>query len=142
ARLVVCSLLGIALNMGLYLEGVMRTSVVHTGLLVVQIPVFTYAVACLARVEKPEPARVLGIGVALGGAIALVLERAPESEGGGSALGNVLLVANCLSYAVYLVLARGLLQRFPTLVVMAWVFWFSLPVVPLVFATTPAWPAE
>src|SRR5262245_46743252 len=45
-RLAVCAVLGIVLNMGLYLEGVARASVVHTGLLVVQIPVFTYAVAC------------------------------------------------------------------------------------------------
>ncbi len=141
-RLVVCSLLGISLNMGLYLEGVQRSSVVHIGLLVVQIPVFTYAVACVARVERPERLRVLGIAIALAGAMLLVLERAPDGGASGSRLGNLLVVANCLSYAVYLVLARALLQRFPTLVVLAWLFWLALPVVPLVFATHGAWPAE
>jgi len=145
-RLALCGVLGIALNMWLYMEGVQRTNVVHVGLLVVQIPVFTYALACLARIERAQRWRVLGIAVALCGAIVLVLERAPDHRGESSALGNLLVVANCFSYAIYLVLARGLLQRYPTLVVVAWVFWLSLPAVPLFFfaggAGVPAWPAE
>jgi drug/metabolite transporter (DMT)-like permease len=127
--------------MWLYMEGVARTSALHTGLLVVQIPVFTYAVACLARAERAERRRVLGIAVALAGALVIVLERTGTSGGGGSLLGNLLIVANCLSYAVYLVLARGLLQRFPTLVVIAWIFWCSLPAVPFLFLAGPVWPA-
>jgi drug/metabolite transporter (DMT)-like permease len=138
-RLLLCAALGIVLNMWLYLEGVARTSALHTGLLVVQIPVFTYAVACLARVERAEPRRVLGIAVALLGAVTIVCQRA-GGAGAGGRIGNVLLVLNCLSYAVYLVLARGLLQRFPTLVVIAWVFWLSLAGVPFLFAAGPLWP--
>jgi drug/metabolite transporter (DMT)-like permease len=141
-RLALCALLGIALNMWLYLEGVTRASVVHTGLLVTQIPVFTYAVACLARVERVQLRRVSGIALALCGALLLVLERAPAQGSGGSALGNLLLVSNCLSYAIYLVLARGLLQRFPTLVVIAWVFWCALAAVPFLLWGVAPWPAE
>jgi drug/metabolite transporter (DMT)-like permease len=139
-RLALCALLGIPLNMWLYMEGVKRTSALHTGLLVVQIPVFTYAVACLARAERARARRVLGIAVALAGAGVIVFERSADAAGGGSSLGNALIVANCLSYAVYLVLARGLLQRFPTLVVIAWVFWLSLPAVGLLFLGGPIWP--
>jgi drug/metabolite transporter (DMT)-like permease len=140
-RLALCALLGIPLNMWLYMEGVQRTSALHTGLLVVQIPVFTYAIACLARAERAERRRLVGIGVALAGALVIVLERAPEGGGGGSRLGNVLIVLNCLSYALYLVLARGILQRFPTLVVITWLFWLSVPAVPLLFAGGPLWPS-
>lgn len=139
-RLALCGLLGIVLNMWGYLEGVARTSAVHAGLLVVQIPVFTYAIACLVRAERPEVRRVLGIVVALAGALVLVFERSPPGAGGGATLGNVLILLNCLAYSGYLVLARGVLGRFPTLVVMAWVFWFSLPVVPLLFQGVPVWP--
>lgn len=141
-RILGCSLLGIALNMWLYMEGVQRTSVVHTGLLVVQIPVFTYAFACLLGKERARPRRMAGIAVALAGAMLLVFERHGGGEGGGSTRGNLLLVANCGSYALYLVLARELLKRFPTLVVIAWMFAASLLAVPLLLAAGPAWPAE
>jgi drug/metabolite transporter (DMT)-like permease len=142
-RLVLCAALGIALNMWLYLEGVERTGALHAGLLVVTIPVFTYAIACLARIEKPRPRRVLGIVLALAGAVVLVLERAPAGAGsGGDATGNLLIVTNCLAYSAYLVIARGLLLRHPTLVVMTWVFWLSLPSVPLFFAGGHVWPDD
>jgi drug/metabolite transporter (DMT)-like permease len=141
-RLALCALLGIALNMWLYLEGVTRASVVHTGLLVTQIPVFTYAVACLAGAERVQLRRVCGIALALGGALLLVLARTPAGGPEGSALGNLLLVSNCLAYAIYLVLARGLLQRFPTLVVIAWVFWCALPALPFLLRGVAPWPEE
>jgi len=142
ARILGCSVLGIALNMWLYMEGVQRTSVVHTGLLVVQIPVFTYAFACLLGKERARPRRMAGIALALAGAMLLVFARHGGGEGSGSTRGNLLLVANCASYALFLVLARELLKRFPTLVVIAWMFAASLLAVPLLLATGPAWPAE
>jgi len=142
ARILGCSLLGIALNMWLYMEGVQRTSVVHTGLLVVQIPVFTYAFACLLGRERARARRVLGIAVALGGALLLVFERHAGASASGSSAGNLLLVANCASYALYLVLARDLLGRHPTRVVVAWMFAASLVAVPLLLWGEPAWPAQ
>ena len=141
-RILLCSLLGIALNMWLYMEGVQRTSVVHTGLLVVQIPVFTYAFACLLGRERARPRRVAGIAVALVGALVLVLARHGGSGSGSSRLGNLLLVANCASYALYLVLARDFLTRKPTLVVVTWMFAASLVAVPFLLWGGPAWPAE
>lgn len=141
-RLVVCALLGIVLNMWLYLEGVERTGALHAGLLVVTIPVFTYAIACLAGIEHPRPRPVLGIALALAGAVVLVLERAPAgaTASGGDALGDALIVTNCLAYSAYLVVARALLLRKPAFVVMAWLFWVSLPSVPLFFAGRDPWP--
>jgi drug/metabolite transporter (DMT)-like permease len=143
-RLAACALLGIVLNMWLFLEGVERTGALHAGLIVVTIPVFTYALACLAGIERARPRRVLGIALALAGALVLVLERAPVLAGavadsGGSATGNLLIVTNCLAYSGYLVVVRALLLRHPTFVVMAWIFWLSLPSVPFLLAGG-AWP--
>jgi len=140
-RLAWCAFLGIVGNMWGYLEGVQRTSATHAGLLVVQIPVFTYAIACLSGHERPVARRVLGIGLALVGAVLLVLESG-ASGGTSGLLGNGLILANCLAYSGYLVVARGILGRFPTLVVLAWIFFFSLPAVPLLFLGVPVWPAE
>jgi drug/metabolite transporter (DMT)-like permease len=142
ARIFLCSLLGIALNMWLYMEGVQRTSVVHTGLLVVQIPVFTYAFACLLGREAPRARRLVGIALALLGAMLLVFERHGDAHGGGNTRGNLLLLANCSSYALYLVLARDFLKRHPTLVVITWMFAASLAAVPLLLWGGPVWPAE
>jgi drug/metabolite transporter (DMT)-like permease len=149
ARLALCALLGIVLNQVLALEGIARTSVVHAGLLMTLIPVFTYALATLVGQERLRGERIFGIALAMGGAATLVLWRAgPAQPGEDPLLGNVLIVANCLSYAGFLVLARPLLTRIAPLALIGWVFLLSLWTVPLVGAgvellpeglTTRAW---
>lgn len=132
-RLFVAGVLGVSANMALAGEGMSRTSVLSAGLLVTQIPVFTYAVAVLCAQERVQARRALGIAVALSGAALLVVARGSGSSPLGiSRLGPLLMVANCIAYAIYLVLARELLARIPLLVVIAWVFLLSLPTLPFV----------
>lgn len=133
-RFALCALLGIAVNQVCALEGFARTSAVNAGLLFTLIPVFTYAVALIARQERFVFRRAIGIGIALCGATLLVLWR----SGGGDAeypeqlAGNLLIVLNCISYAAYLVLARPLLKRYSPLTVTMWIFVLSLWTLPLI----------
>jgi drug/metabolite transporter (DMT)-like permease len=142
-RLWACALLGVAANQALFLEGVRRSSVVNAGLFVTTIPVLTYAFAVLARQERLALGRALGILLGLAGALLLVLERPLEPAlAHEHRLGNLLLVANCACYAWYLVLARALLARLPSLVLIAWVFACSLAAVPFLAGDEPLLPAR
>lgn len=128
-RLVLCSLLGVALNQGLFLEGLSRTKAVNTGLITCIIPVATYAFAVLLRQEQHDLRRSLGILLAIAGTVPLL------TEGGGTvlegdSLGVVLVLSNSLCFSAYLVLSKPLLLRLPTLVVIAWVYVLSLPATP------------
>jgi drug/metabolite transporter (DMT)-like permease len=129
ARLVACAYLGVAVNMTLFLEGLQRSTATNAGFLVPLIPVFTFAVALLVRQERFQPLRALGIAIALGGTLLLALEERPEL-GGAYVTGNLLMVANCFCYAVYLVIVRPLLARHPPIVVLAWLFLLSVPALP------------
>ena len=141
------AVLGIVLNQGLFLEGLRRSTPMNAGLVICLIPVFTYAVAVVLGKERLRGARVLGVAVALGGAVPLFL------SGGGDlsaqhAVGNLLMAGNALCYAVYLVLSKPLLQRMPPLVLVAWIYVLSVPFLPVFFvgeslapnsASTDAW---
>jgi drug/metabolite transporter (DMT)-like permease len=143
ARLFACALLGIVANQLFALEGTARTAAVHAGILFTLIPVFTYAVAVGVRQERYASHRVLGIGVALVGVVLLVLARG----GGGAArapaplLGDLLIVGNCLSYAIFLVLARPILFHTPSIVVVAWCFLLSFVALPFLARGVDLWPA-
>lgn len=130
ARLQVCSLLGVVLNMVLYLEGLQRSTAVHAGLLVTTIPVFTFAVAVAARQERFEPARGAGILLAFVGVALIFLQKGPEFSAGTRA-GDLLMTVNAACYSVFLVAVRPLLRSYPPLVVIAWVFALSLWTVPI-----------
>ncbi|HED65452.1 MAG TPA: DMT family transporter [Planctomycetes bacterium] len=134
-RLALCAALGVVANQVLALEGVARTSATQAGILFTLIPVFTFAVAVFLRQERPSARRAAGIGLALLGAILLVLGHGTEGADAPDPVGGALLiVANSLAYAFYLVLARDLLARIPSLVVIAWVFVLSLWAPPLMLS--------
>ncbi|MCC6408534.1 MAG: DMT family transporter [Planctomycetes bacterium] len=129
-RLVVCALFGIALNMVLFLEGLDRSTPVNAALIMPVIPVFTYVIATLLGSERFDAQRGIGIAVALTGTLVLLLQRGPDLSH-AYLFGNLLMLTNAASYAYFLVLARPLTQRYPPLVVIAWVFLLAAPTVPL-----------
>ena len=144
ARLALCGLFGVVTNQWLALEGVARSHALTAGVLMTLIPVFTYAVAIGVRQERASRRRGLGIVVALVGALGLVLGQAhlaPSAAASQPIVGSLLIVANCLSYAIYLVLARSLLTRIPPLVVIAWTFLFALLALPFLAREVELWPA-
>jgi drug/metabolite transporter (DMT)-like permease len=125
-----CAILGVALNQGLFLVGLSRSTPMNAGLVMSLIPVFTFAIAALVRQEHFALSRALGILIALAGIVPLLFANGFRGLG-TYGFGNVLMVANALCYAGFLVLAKVLTRRYPTLVVVAWAYGFSLVAVPM-----------
>jgi drug/metabolite transporter (DMT)-like permease len=115
------ALLGVVLNQMLFLEGVRRTTAVHTNILITTIPVFTLGLALLMRRERASAAKLTGIALAGVGAAYLALGRGGAAEG-ASVPGDLLIAANSLCYAGYLVLSKDLLRRYEPMTVVTWVF--------------------
>src|SRR5262249_46643917 len=108
ARLALYALFGIVLNQLLFLAGLARTSAPAAAVVRgATIPAFTVGVAVLLGRERATVWKLVGLGVALGGALVIT----GGGAGSGALLGNVLIVINCLSYAIYLVIARDVLSR-------------------------------
>lgn len=140
AWLALHAITGVVLNQGLFLAGLARSTAMNTALLICLIPVFTFTVAALTRREAFSQRRALGVVVALVAAMPLLLGRG-ASLTAEHAFGNLLLVGNMVSYAVYLVFSKRLLTRHPPLVVIAWVYALSVPWLPLFALQDPLGPA-
>lgn len=122
--LCVLSLLGIAINQTLFLLGLRLTTSLSASLLSVTIPVFTALIAVLARQERPSVRVGVGLALALGGALELTGVRSVDH-------GAALVLVNSLSYALYLVLGRSVIQRLGALTVIRWIFtWGALVFAP------------
>lgn len=131
AALAGLSLLGVVFNQLLFLKGLQLTTAVNASILVGTIPIFTLIAAVALQREHFDAKRVLGILVALGGALILLRVDAFDLSDQYN-LGNLLVVLNSLSYSFYLVLSRPFLQRYRSPVIVAWTFLLgSLVMVPL-----------
>lgn len=115
------ALLGVVLNIGLYLEGLKRTTATNAILLIATIPAFTLLIAVLLRREKASLVQVLGLALSFAGVAFLVLSKGGEL-GGASIVGDLMVAANSLCYSLYLVLSKPYLARYDSTTLIAWVF--------------------
>lgn len=123
AALAALSVLGIAANQLLFVAGLERTTATTAVVLGTSIPVFTVGIVVLARRERATAPLVGGIAIAVAGAVITIGGGALDD--GGHLTGDLLIVANSLCYAAYLVLGRPVMQRLDPLVAITWVMTFG-----------------
>jgi drug/metabolite transporter (DMT)-like permease len=120
-RMIGFAILAVVLNQTLFLSGLALTTVQTAAILITAIPVFTAAVAIGLKREHASAARIGGIALACAGAL-LVVGGEGLSGTTRSLLGALMIVANCLCYAIYLVLSKPDMARLSALTVVARMF--------------------
>lgn len=118
------SLFGVIINHLLFFKGLSLTTAVNASLLSVMIPVFTIIVSIFAGIDKLSWRKILGIILASAGVIFLIDPRR-ANFGSDTTVGNLFLILNGLSYAIYIVISKKLVSHYGALKSIAWVFLFG-----------------
>lgn len=114
----------ITANQLLFMAGLQRSTATNAAVIGATIPVFTVGVAVLLRREAATSGKLLGLAVAFLGAMTVV-GGARFDAGSRVLIGNFLMLLNSLSFSIYLVISKPLLQRYPTLPVITWTMLFG-----------------
>lgn len=109
-RVIGYAVLGVVINQYLFLSGLALTSAHVSAILMTLIPVFTLAAAIVVGRERPSLLKISGIAVAMSGALAVV-GREGFHGAEKSFAGDLLLIGNAFSYALYLVLSKRDMAR-------------------------------
>lgn len=121
-RLLLAGLLGVALNQVLFLTGLNLSTPIDASLIMTTIPMWVLVVAAFMLQEQITPAKIGGIIAGFAGASLLILGNGKIDFGSDNMLGNLMLLTNSFSYAIYLVIAKPLLLKYKPFTVMKWVF--------------------
>jgi drug/metabolite transporter (DMT)-like permease len=116
--------LGVFGNQVLFIWGLSYTTATDAAILMPSIPVFAAALAVAFGIERVGPRRLAGVALAVAGAL-VVLDPSRFSLADRATVGNLMVLANCLLYAGFLVLQRPVLERLPWRTVVAWSFLFG-----------------
>jgi drug/metabolite transporter (DMT)-like permease len=123
-RLAGLGMLGIAANQTLFLYGLRHTTAINATILVTTVPVFTVLGSVLTGREPASALKFVGIGLAALGTIYLIgpdrISLAPDV-----ALGNALIVAGMVCYAVYFLYAGSVVGRYGPITVSFYVMLFA-----------------
>ncbi len=122
ARFVCCGLTGVALNQVLFIKGLTLTSTIHASLLALVTPLLVTLFALWVLKERFTIYKALGLSLGVGGSVFLILQKEASAHASNYLLGDVLIVINAVSYAVYFILVKPLMQHYSPLHVIRWVF--------------------
>lgn len=119
-RFILCAITGVAVNQMLFVKGLTMTSTIHAALLMLSTPILISVFAFWWLKEKFSSWNAIGLLLGIGGALLLILYRDPH--GIASAKGDLLILINAISYAIYFILVKPLMTKYSPLHVIRWVF--------------------
>ncbi len=125
-RILLCALTGVAVNQLLFFKGLSLTGPINAGLMMVTNPIFVLLLTAWYFRERISWKRIAGVACGLTGAVLLIRFGPMTGNNLGDPLGDLYILLNSLSYAIYLVMVLPLMQRYHPLTVMHTVFALGL----------------
>lgn len=126
-RLLLCGFFGVALNQLLFFIGLSQSTPINGAIIMATNPVMVMLIAALFIGEKLTARRTGGITVAGIGAVLLILLSLGDAQFNSDTLtGNVFILINALSFAIFMVLSKPLMRKYSPLTIISWTFFFGI----------------
>lgn len=126
-RFILCGISGVALNQMFFIKGLTMTSTIHASLLILATPLLVTIFAWWVLKEQLTAFKAIGLSLGIGGATLLVLQKESGPYVSDHFVGDVLILLNSISYAVYFILVKPLMKSYSPLHVVRWVFTLGFP---------------
>jgi drug/metabolite transporter (DMT)-like permease len=124
--LVLGGLFGVALNQMLFFYGLNLTLPIHASLIMMSTPLLITLIAAVVLGAGMSWDKGIGLLLGIGGAVLLMTAGKDLGAVATATKGDIFVLLNAASYAVYLVIIKPLMQRYRPVIVVRWVFLFGL----------------
>lgn len=131
---------GMGLFFLLYALGLKRTSPIDSAIILTLSPVIVLLVSALFLKERVTKRKLLGVAIAMSGALLVILMQG-DNEPSGGIIGNLLVLIAATAYGCYLVYTRSFSHNYHPVVMLRWIFLFAL-LVYLPFCVEPLWQSK
>lgn len=124
------SLFGITLNQGFFVVGLSYTTPIDASVVASLTPIITMILAAFIQKEPMTGKKVIGVFMGLSGALMLILDGASAKGGsgalsGGRVIGDLFCLVAEVSFAIYYVAFKDLINRYTPVTLMKWMFLFA-----------------
>lgn len=116
---------GVACNQLLFLKGLSITTPINASIIMISNPIVVLLIAAAVLKEKVSISKLLGIGLGISGAMLLLLFNKSFSFGSETITGDIMILINSISWALYVVLVKPLMSKYNTFTIVKWVFLFG-----------------
>ncbi len=123
--LIACGFFGVAINQLLFFKGLSITTPIHAALIMTTTPIIVLVLSGLLKDEKITLLKIIGIIVGICGALVITVFGKEISFSTSTAEGDIYIMLNAASYAVYLVIVKPLMHQYHPITIIKWVFLFG-----------------
>jgi len=123
-RFLAAGLFGVAINQLFFFHGLNLSSALNAGIIMALNPIMVVVLATFISKEVLRTSKLIGVFIGALGAILLTISSGKLP--GTSTMGDLFLLINALSYALYLVLSKPLLLKYSPIQVITYVFTIGL----------------
>lgn len=125
-KLAILGLLGTAINQVMFFEGLNLSTPINASIIIVGVPILVLVFSHFLLKEPLTRNNLIGVILGFSGSAYLILNGGSFSLDSDTFLGNIFILINSASYALFLVLVKPLMSKYHPLTVMKWVFLFGL----------------
>jgi drug/metabolite transporter (DMT)-like permease len=124
-RLALLALFGVACNQLLFLKGLSITTPINASIIMISNPIVVLLIASAVLKERVSIGKLFGIAFGVSGALLLLLFNKSFALGSETISGDIMILVNSISWALYLVLVKPLMKKYHTITIVKWVFLFG-----------------
>ena len=126
-RLALCAVFGVALNQLTFFKGLVLTTPVNGALLMLTTPIVVLILAILMGKEKLTWYKAIGMTLGISGAayLSIVSNSAQTTDAPNPLLGNIFVMINAVSYALYLINVKPMMEKYQPITILPWIFSFG-----------------
>ncbi len=125
-RIAAAAFFGVALNMLTFFKGLSYTSPISAAVIMVTTPIIVMILSAILIREKIKPKKIIGIVIGLIGTGVLILYGKSMGNAPNASFGNLLVFINAVSYALYLIIVKKLMDKYNAFTFVKWIYTFGL----------------
>ncbi len=125
-NILIVSILGVAINQSLFIVGLKHTVPINAALIMTIVPILVFVFSAIILRESIRLSKILGILLGFTGVLLILLSAGKMQIGLDTAKGDILILFNAISYSLYLVRVKPLLQKYNPITIMKWIFLFGI----------------
>lgn len=122
----VAAVFGVVINLLFFFKGLEYTSPIHASAIMTIIPIIILVLSSYILKETITSIKIIGIIVALCGALILTVYGKSARVGDNVPLGNLLILINAISYSIYVILIKKLTEKYHPFTFIKWLFLIGL----------------
>ena len=122
----ICGLFGIAINQLFFFKGLNLSTPINASIIMTSAPIIVILISLILSREKITLRKIIGVLLGCFGAVYLILNTGDISFKNDYMIGNILVLINATSYAIYLILVQPLIKKYNPITVMFFIFSFGI----------------